>query len=236
LTAPSGEPVLDKLPARTAAAGLLLPVCLVVLLSALSRRVVRSNAMALSDAVLLESLALELVLAGTVGFWLWRRGWRPLQSATYPFDRLDLPRGIALWGAAIIAVGAWAFLCRILIPDLLEVAKQVHIMGGAHFSVSLIYSAINAVFEEFLWLGLGFAAFRRYGDLVAGSISAALRVLAHAYQGPLALVTVLPVAVLFTLYYARTRRLWPVIVAHAFQDTLALSLLAKAAGGAHLPG
>ena len=72
--------------------------------------------------------------------------------------------------------------------------------------------------------------FRRYGDLVAGSISAALRVLAHVYQGPLALVTVLPVAVLFTLYYARTRRLWPVIVAHAFQDTLALSLLALVLG------
>jgi membrane protease YdiL (CAAX protease family) len=60
-------------------------------------------------------------------------------------------------------------------------------------------------------------------------VSAALRLLAHGYQGPLALVTVLPVGILFTLYYARTWRIWPVIVAHAFQDTLALTMLATTA-------
>jgi membrane protease YdiL (CAAX protease family) len=35
------------------------------------------------------------------------------------------------------------------------------------------------------------------------------------------------VAIVFTVYYVRSRRLWPVIVAHAFQDTLALSILAN---------
>jgi membrane protease YdiL (CAAX protease family) len=85
------------------------------------------------------------------------------------------------------------------------------------------------VFEELLWLGLGLAAFRRLGIVPAAAVSVGLRLLAHAYQGPLALVTVLPIGVLFTAYYIRTRRLWPIVVAHAFQDTLALSLLARAA-------
>jgi membrane protease YdiL (CAAX protease family) len=49
--------------------------------------------------------------------------------------------------------------------------------------------------------------------------------LAHAYQGPLAVVTVVPIGILFTAYYLRTRRLWPVVVAHAFQDILALEIL-----------
>ena len=129
---------------------------------------------------------------------------------------------MVLWAGAIAAVALWVLVCRAVFPHLFAVAKATQILGGPRLSLSLVYSILNAVFEELLWLGLGFAAFRRFGVGVAGTISAALRLLAHVYQGPLALVTVLPVGVVFTLYYVRTRRLWPVVVAHAFQDTLAL--------------
>jgi membrane protease YdiL (CAAX protease family) len=115
--------------------------------------------------------------------------------------------------------------CRALFPDLFRVASQTQITGAPNFSLSLVFSVYNAVFEELLWLGLGITAFRRFGVGWASVISIAMRLLAHAYQGPLALVTVLPVSILFTVYYVRARRLWPVVVAHAFQDTLALSLL-----------
>jgi membrane protease YdiL (CAAX protease family) len=222
----------EELPERVAATGLLLPVLLMLVLSTLSHRDGSSGPIALSDAVLAQGLAIELVLAATVGFWLWRRGWRPLRSATLPFNPLDLPRGMALWVGAILSVACWAVVCRAVFPELFRVAKQTEMLGAPHFSVSLAFSVFNAVFEELLWLGLGFAAFHRFGLAAAGTVSAALRVLAHGYQGPLALVTVLPIAVLFTVYYARTRRLWPVVVAHAFQDTLALSLLANMAGAA----
>ncbi len=55
--------------------------------------------------------------------------------------------------------------------------------------------------------------------------SVLLRVAAHAYQGALGLIAILPVAVVLTLYFVRTGRLWPVIVAHVIQDAIALSLL-----------
>jgi membrane protease YdiL (CAAX protease family) len=195
-------------------------------LSAISREDASRAPIAISDAVLAQGLAIELGLTATVGYWLWRRGWRPLRTATLPVDSRDVVRGMALWIAAIFSVACWAVLCRILFPDLFEVAQHTELLGAPHFFVSLVFSVFNAVFEELLWLGLGFAAFRRFGLVAAGGVSASLRLLAHGYQGPLALVTVLPIAVLFTVYYARTRRLWPVVVAHAFQDTLALSLLA----------
>ena len=219
----------DKLSERAATAGLLIPVALMLLLSAVAGRARdgSSSPIALSDVVLLQGIAIELLLMATMGWWLWRRGWRPLRTATFPLVQLDVIRGLVLWACAIAAVGIWAALCRALLPNLFEVAKHTEIVGGPRFVVSLSYSVVNAVFEELLWLGLGFAAFRRWGIAVSAAISVALRLAAHGYQGPLALVTVLPVGIIFTLYYVRTRRMWPVVVAHAFQDTLALSILAN---------
>jgi membrane protease YdiL (CAAX protease family) len=184
----------------------------------------------ISDAVLLRGLAVELFLTATVGVWLWRSGWRPHRSATVSFHHQDLARGLGLWVSAIFSVALWAVLCRALVPDLLAISRETQLLGAPSFWVSLSYSIYNAVFEELLWLGLGLAAFRRVGLVPAAAISIGLRLLAHAYQGPLALVTVLPIGILFTVYYIRTRRVWPIVVAHAFQDTLALTLLARAAG------
>jgi len=62
----------------------------------------------------------------------------------------------------------------------------------------------------------------RFGPSVALWASVMLRVLVHAYQGPLAVVGILPLGLVFTCYFARSKRLWPVIVAHIIQDTIGL--------------
>ena len=54
----------------------------------------------------------------------------------------------------------------------------------------------------------------------------ALRVSVHLYQGPLlAFVAILPLAIVMTWYYARTGRIWPVIVAHVITDAIGLGSL-----------
>ena len=179
----------------------------------------------LTDGALAAALVLEVVLTASLGLWLWRKGWRPHRSATLPFDRWDLVRGLGLWATAILSVAIWSGICRVLLPDLITIAKQTEFTGAPRPWITVPYSLFNAVFEEMLWLAIGMAALRRLGLATAGAISATLRVLAHAYQGPLAVVTVVPIAILFTAYYIRTRRLWPVVVAHAFQDILALEIL-----------
>jgi membrane protease YdiL (CAAX protease family) len=194
-------------------------------LSAIRRTDGSAAPIPITDAGLLQGLGFELLLTATLGLWLWRAGWRPHLTTTRPYESLDPARGMLLWVGAIAAALTWALACRAMFPDLFRVASQTQITGTPHFWLSLVFSVYNAVFEELLWLGLGITAFRRFGVGWATAISIAMRLLAHAYQGPLALVTVLPVGTLFTLYYVRTRRLWPVVVAHAFQDTLALSLL-----------
>ncbi|HEX2141912.1 MAG TPA: CPBP family intramembrane glutamic endopeptidase [Candidatus Limnocylindria bacterium] len=187
---------------------------------------------AVTNAELLGGLAIEILLTATVGIWLWRSGWRPHREATLPLQSQDMARGLGLWAGAILSVMGWALVCRILWPGLLAIAEQTQITGAPHFLVSVAFSVYNALFEELLWLALGITAFRRFGIATAAGISIALRLLAHAYQGPLALVTILPIGIIFTVYYLRTRRLWPVVIAHAFQDVLALSFLASSAGRA----
>jgi hypothetical protein len=151
-----------------AAAGLLLPVILMLVLSAVTREDGSRTPIAISDALLAQSVAIELVLGLTIGLWLWRRGWRPLETATRPLVPRDVPRGLALWLAAILAVGCWALVCRAFFPDLFRVAEHTQLLGAPRFWVSLGFSIFNAVFEELLWLGLGFAAFRRFGRLRQG--------------------------------------------------------------------
>ena len=226
---PQADLPTDPLPERVAAVGLLVPLLLVGVLSLL-RRSDDTAAIPITDAGLIQGLGFELFLTATLGLWLWHSGWRPFQSSTRPFEWRDPVRGVLLWVGAIAAVLLWALVCRALFPSLFMVATETQLTGAPRFWLSLVFSIYNAVFEELLWLGLGIAAFRQSGVGWAGAISVAMRLLAHAYQGPLALVTVLPVGILFTLYYVRTRRLWPVVVAHAFQDTLALSLLTSTSG------
>jgi uncharacterized protein len=215
----------DTLPERIAVIALLIPVLLVVGLPALSGINRGSAPIELTDGALAAALVLEVILTAFLGRWLWRKGWRPHRSATLPFGPWDLVRGLALWVTAILSVAVWAAIWRALLPDLITIAKQTEFTGAPGPWISVPYSVFNAVFEELLWLAIGMAALRRLGLAAAGTISVALRVLAHAYQGPLAVVTVVPIGILFTAYYIRTRRLWPVVVAHAFQDILALEIL-----------
>ncbi len=186
-----------------------------------------------SNRRLLSTIIIELFFAATLGTWLWRKGWRPHRTATAPFAPRDLLRGVGLWLTAFLGYVISAVLWFFLAPEITAVAVAVQHVGQPALWIVLPLSVVNAVFEEFLWLGLGVAALHAAGVRmgVAAMISITLRVLVHAYQGPLALIAILPLGAIFTVYYVRTRRLWPVIVAHAIQDLLALALIALRASG-----
>jgi membrane protease YdiL (CAAX protease family) len=214
--------------------GLLIPALLFTALPVLTGVDGSSGPIALSSARLAGAFALELLLSATIGMWLWRLGWRPHRTATRPFVWADLLRGLGLWVALMGAVVCWALICRVVLPGIFAAASQTQITGRPHLGIVVPFALFNAVFEELLWLGLGFAAFQRLGTGLAGALSAGLRLMVHAYQGPLAIITIVPFAAVFTLYYIRTRRLWPIVVAHAFQDLLSLGLLAAGVAGRRL--
>jgi membrane protease YdiL (CAAX protease family) len=139
-----------------------------------------------------------------------------------PPGPLDVPRGIVLWFLLSLAGAMLAGLASLLGKELAEPVMKVNLSD----LVIVAASILNALFEELLWLAYGVTALaRRIGLRRACIASVVLRTVVHAYQGPLAVLGVLPIGIIFTIYYARTRRVWPVIVAHALQDAFAFVYL-----------
>ena len=84
---------------------------------------------------------------------------------------------------------------------------------------------INPVFEEVFVCGYVVSSLReRLGVANAVNISAGIRVAYHLYQGPLGLLSITPFALIAAIWFARTRRLAPLIFAHALADFIGLSL------------
>jgi membrane protease YdiL (CAAX protease family) len=62
---------------------------------------------------------------------------------------------------------------------------------------------------------------------LAVAISVALQTVYHLYQGVIMAVATGAGFLIFSLYYARSRRITPVILAHLYLDALALWYTAK---------
>ena len=59
--------------------------------------------------------------------------------------------------------------------------------------------------------------------VAAVGVSLLVRVLYHLYQGPMGAISVLGFGLILSLYYVRTQRLWPIVVAHILADVLAFA-------------
>lgn len=81
---------------------------------------------------------------------------------------------------------------------------------------------MNAFFEESVTVGYVLNSMRHHGQLFAVSLSMFVRLLYHTYQGFVAVVSIVPMGILFAVYYSRRRALWPLIVAHFVLDFVAL--------------
>jgi membrane protease YdiL (CAAX protease family) len=179
-----------------------------------------------SDARVASTLVFELALAALLLPFLRRRGWRPGQVAGTPEPR-DVLRGAGVWLAAMASYYLTWIVFTLSAPTL---ARAIHHgpTPGVHVSAVMIVvvAVLNPLFEEFLWLGYGIPALSsRLGLRGASVVSVALRVAVHIYQGAQGIIGILPVAIVFTRYYARTRRIWPVVVAHVIADALAFALV-----------
>jgi membrane protease YdiL (CAAX protease family) len=89
-------------------------------------------------------------------------------------------------------------------------------------------STVNGIFEELFVAGyiiIVLAATR--GTWVAINVSTVVRLLYHLYQGPVGVITIVPMGLLYGYVYARTRQLWPLIFAHVLIDIVGLSSIGR---------
>lgn len=131
----------------------------------------------------------------------------------------------ALLGSAILGLALkllYVFLGRALRPQL----DRAAIFGTALGFLPVLYVLLNPFYEELLvraFLISEMEAIYR-GTALAVLASVALQTSYHLYQGlPMALSHI-PAFLLFSLYFVRTRRILPVILAHMLMDVSALAI------------
>jgi membrane protease YdiL (CAAX protease family) len=170
-----------------------------------------------------ESLAVTLLLV-----WFLRiRGWT-LERVGFEVS----VRG-TLWGVALLA-GIYGFIIAVeVIAQLLGFDMDAAVASyptadTLNMQVVVVASVVNGAYEEIFVAGYVITMLSAArGPWTAINVSTGLRVLYHLYQGPLGVLTIVPMGLMFGYIYVRTRKLWPVIVAHVLMDVIGLALASR---------
>jgi uncharacterized protein len=176
---------------------------------------------------LVGDLIFELVQSLFLIWFLRIRGWT--------LEKLGLNvtlRGTLL-GVALLAFmyGLWLgvqYLAGWLMPEQLQAAQARYPTAAPDLSMSLVFvaSVVNGIFEEVFVAGYVIAAMGPVrGMWAAINVSTGIRLLYHLYQGPLGVLSIVPMGLVFGYTFARTRLLWALIFAHIVMDILALVLV-----------
>ena len=177
----------------------------------------------LDDGRALTLLCVELIglaVATGIGYFrgwsVWSFGLRPTWAGT--------GIGLTLAATSGFLLGLIGLAVNWMVPGTVQFAS---VPGSLSLPLVFLLSAINPVFEEAIGVGYFIHALRRFGMWPAVLATALFRAALHAYQGVNALIIILPLGVIFAIVYWKSRRLWPLVVAHASYSLLALLPLAR---------
>jgi membrane protease YdiL (CAAX protease family) len=159
--------------------------------------------------------------AALLGF-LHLRGWSLARLGVRISARETLV-GFGLAFLAEVACYLPLFAVALAFPDWIQaVAAAQPTPGGFGLATVIIASTVNAMFEETFVCGYVVSVVKeRSNTSTAVALSVAIRLLYHLYQGPIAFFGAVPFGIVVSWWYARTGRLWPVIVAHGLGDFIA---------------
>jgi membrane protease YdiL (CAAX protease family) len=190
--------------------------------SALDQAVRGTALTPLSNGAVAGLCTYELVALLLIAYILRSRGWSRSDLTIAPSP------GGTLWGILLLVVSVLAYWAAAVLVRLLTgsfaFAEGARVDVSASLPWIVMLSLINPVFEESMTVAYLMRYLRERGPVVAVGASSLLRVLYHLYQGPVALVGVLPLAVVFAAFYWSRRQLWPLLVAHALGDFIGVAL------------
>lgn len=165
----------------------------------------------------LLSLLITLTLQSLFLIWFLRiRGWTPEKMGlTVTLRGTSFGIVLALVGYALLR-GVF-FLADLVMPLDMKVAVDQAELFDKNVSMNLVYLVIlvSSVFEEVFVAGYVITALSQMrGPWTGINVSTGLRLLSSMYQGPVGVLTAVPLGILFGYAYVRTRMLWPLIVAN----------------------
>lgn len=179
-----------------------------------------------SDAALLETVLIECSLAAlALHFLRWRgHSLREVLPAPSWFG------SVLGLGLCLMTLGAW-WLVSAWLPMGTTSAATGAALGAVAVArptlpVLVLTAVVNGLYEETFLVGYLLRGFRSLGPALAMGISLLVRLVYHAPQGPATAVAVLLFGAVAGVFWWRTRSLWPVALAHALQDLVALAWLA----------
>ncbi len=125
-----------------------------------------------------------------------------------------------LWGAGFVFIlNAWWYLFSPLFFSFLHIPTDIFAENTATIIPVTIFSVVNSFYEEiFVCAYLIVVISRRFSIQVAINVSILIRLSYHLYQGIPGLIFIIPMGIIFAYWFARTKRLWPLIYAHIIFD------------------
>lgn len=184
---------------------------------------------AYTNHALLSVLIGELMQFAFLIWFLRVRGWT-LEKFGLHFTLRGTGGGLLLAGASfglfIVAqiVGGW------VLPIDLKAAEELYPKTAKDLDMQLVFvtSVVNGAYEELFVAGYIIAVLTPIrGMWTAINVSTGIRLLYHLYQGPIGVITIVPLGIVYGYIFARTRQLWPLIVAHIVIDVVGLSLATR---------
>ena len=175
-----------------------------------------------SGGHLLSIVVYELPVGAAVFGFLRLRGWSLKRIGL----RVTASETLVGFGLALLnelAFYAVLFGFAIAAPELTQaLATSEAKPGGFGLLTVIVLSIVNPMFEEVFVCGYVVTVLKERADAsTAISISIAIRLMYHLYQGAVAFLSIIPFGFVLAWWYARTGRLWPVIVAHGLADFIA---------------
>jgi membrane protease YdiL (CAAX protease family) len=178
-----------------------------------------------TNAGLIAILIVELMQSLFLIWFLRIRGWTleklglgvTFRGTAYGFG-LIIVTFVTLW--AVQHLAQWAM------PIDMAAAAARYPTASPNLSMHLVFlvSTVNGIFEEVFVAGYIITALAPVRGMWTGiNVSTGVRLLYHLYQGPLGILSVVPVGLLFGYVYARSRQLWPLILAHIVIDIIGLT-------------
>jgi membrane protease YdiL (CAAX protease family) len=182
-------------------------------------QLVTGNPTPVGDSAVVGLILLELSLGAWTVFWLAHRGWRwPTISRSPSWS--DLAHAIGLFVLIAVTFRLGSLLQGALVQTPTWSPPPPTTTTPLTPLTVVAIALINPVFEEGLWLGYAFNGFWRNDVRKATLASIACRTIIHLGQGWTVLFGILPLAVILSLYYRRSRRILPVVLVHGAINAL----------------
>jgi membrane protease YdiL (CAAX protease family) len=181
-----------------------------------------------NNAALLSIVIFEAIQSIFLVWFLRIRGWT-LAKLGLQISWLTTGAGLGLLVLTYVVTLAGQYLGQMLLPIDMQAATSRYPKADPNLSMQLVFvaSTVNGVFEEVFVAGYIITVLKeRRGMWTAINVSTMVRLLYHLYQGPIGVITIVPMGLLFGYAFARTGKLWPLIVAHVLIDIVGLSMVA----------